>query len=148
MQFDYFCRMQLDFSLQQINDIAHRLISHWETPRTVALSGGMGAGKTTLVHALCEALSVKGAVGSPTFSIINEYVSEGQPVFHIDCYRLKDEEEAIDAGVEECLYSGSWCFVEWPEKIPHLLPPGVETLQLTLVDGNTRRLNLNSGFNL
>lgn len=132
--------MHLKFSLGELPTVVSRLISEAGTKRTIALQGSMGAGKTTLVHAFCDALGVRDAVGSPTFSIINEYGTTGGPVYHIDCYRLRDEQEAIDAGVEDCLYSGNWCFVEWPEKIPHLLPPDTMRIFLEQQEDGSRLL--------
>ncbi len=86
--------------------------------------GEMGAGKTTLIKTICEKLGVESLVQSPTFSIVNEYVSDqGKPIFHFDFYRLKNENEAYDIGSEEYLYSGNFCFIEWPEKIESLWPP-------------------------
>lgn len=138
--------MDGDFRLEDISAVAAELLRQWKEPGTVALFGPMGVGKTTLVHALCDTLGVKDAVGSPTFSIINEYGGGGGgAIYHIDCYRLRSEGEAIDAGVEECLYSGHWCFVEWPEKIAGLLPPDCHRVQLSLVNGNKRRLQMISG---
>lgn len=87
-----------------------------------AFHGNMGAGKTTLITALCRYKGVDGVMSSPTFSIINEYVSEGsvENIFHIDLYRLKNEAEVLQAGVEECIFSGSICMIEWPEIAPAL----------------------------
>lgn len=114
--------------------------------RVFAFQGNMGAGKTTFIHALCDVKGVKDVVGSPTFSIINEYVFDenGQikKIYHIDLYRLKDEEEAIQAGVEDCLYSEHICFVEWPEKAPHILPQGTIHVHLSIVDQQTRQISI------
>ncbi|WP_332732783.1 tRNA (adenosine(37)-N6)-threonylcarbamoyltransferase complex ATPase subunit type 1 TsaE [Flavihumibacter sp.] len=132
--------MHLKFSLGELPAVVSKLISEAGTKRTIALQGSMGAGKTTLVHAFCDSLGVRDAVGSPTFSIINEYGTTGGPVYHIDCYRLRDEQEAIDAGVEDCLYSGNWCFVEWPEKIPHLLPTDTMRIFLEQQEDGSRLL--------
>jgi tRNA threonylcarbamoyladenosine biosynthesis protein TsaE len=104
----------------------------------------MGAGKTTFIHALCEVMNVTDAISSPTFSIINHYKTAAeQTIYHMDLYRIKDENEAINAGVEDCLYSGNICFVEWPEKAPGVFPD--ETLYITIssVNDNTRKLKLN-----
>lgn len=134
--------MLYQFTLHELPELVNQLLLQFGNRRVVALYGPMGAGKTTLVHAFCDALGVKDAVGSPTFSIINEYAAPGGSVYHIDCYRLRGESEAIDAGVEECLYSGDWCFVEWPEKIPHLLPEDAATLHITVLDPARRQLEL------
>jgi tRNA threonylcarbamoyladenosine biosynthesis protein TsaE len=84
----------------------------------------MGAGKTTLIEAICAAKGVREHTSSPTFSIINQYgyTEDGEEklIYHIDLYRLKDEEEIIQAGVEDCVYSGSLCMIEWPQKAPDL----------------------------
>jgi tRNA threonylcarbamoyladenosine biosynthesis protein TsaE len=83
----------------------------------------MGTGKTTFIAALCRAAHVKTQPSSPTFSLVNEYVTlEGESVYHIDLYRIKDHEEARNAGIEEILHSGAICFVEWPEKAPEIFP--------------------------
>ncbi len=113
-----------------------------------AFHGAMGAGKTTFIHALCDIKGVKDAVGSPTFSIINEYEydCEGTKkiLFHIDLYRLKDEEEALRAGVEDALFSGCICLVEWPEKAPGIFPDNTIHVYIELVDTKTRRLKISN----
>jgi tRNA threonylcarbamoyladenosine biosynthesis protein TsaE len=104
----------------------------------------MGAGKTTFIHAICNVLHVKDVVGSPTFSIINEYMAgSGDIIFHLDLYRLKDEEEAIAAGVEDCLYSGNLCLLEWPEKATRILPPDTLHCSLNSLSHNERKLQIN-----
>ena len=134
--------MHWNFSLKQLPLVTQELLQALGHHRVVALYGQMGAGKTTLVHAICDALGVQDAVGSPTFSIINEYGSNGGSVFHIDCYRLRNEAEAVNAGVEDCLFSGEWCFVEWPEKIPNLLPAALAIIRISVEDSLTRSLDL------
>src|SRR4051794_38672346 len=115
--------MTLSFTLDEIKDTVQKVIDYGKDYPVWAFHGEMGAGKTTVIHAVCEDLQITSAFGSPTYSIINEYKTEKVgTVFHIDCYRLKDEEEALQAGVEDTLYSGSLCFVEWPEKASSLLP--------------------------
>ena len=100
----------------------------------------MGAGKTTFIHELCAVKGVIDPVGSPTFSIINEYRYPGGKIFHIDLYRLKDEEEALRAGVEDVLYSGDLCLVEWPARAPGIFPPGTIGLQITAIDRDIREI--------
>lgn len=106
----------------------------------------MGAGKTTFIHALCETKGVKDVVGSPSYSIINEYAygedGRKKPLYHMDLYRLNDEEEAQRAGVEDALYSGSVCLVEWPERAPGIFPENTVHVYIELVDGTTRRLKI------
>ncbi len=106
----------------------------------------MGAGKTTFITALCTAKGVTSHISSPTFSLINEYTYTEDGVlgriFHIDLYRLKDEEEAVNAGIEDCFYSGNICFVEWPEKTPALLPENAVHVYMHPVNNHTRILKI------
>jgi tRNA threonylcarbamoyladenosine biosynthesis protein TsaE len=135
--------MQLSFTLDTIHEAARKL---WEAAgdhRVFALHGEMGAGKTTFVHALCDVKGVTSTVGSPTFSIINEYAYPGGQLYHIDLYRLKDEEEAIRAGVEDCLYSGNICLVEWPERAEGIFPGNTLQVYISVTDPNTRILQIN-----
>lgn len=136
--------MDLKFSLQNINEVAKKCLTIIDEKKVIALHGEMGAGKTTLVHALCEALGVDETIGSPTFSIINQYQTRsGEKVYHIDLYRLQDEEEAIQAGVEDCLYSGNYCFVEWPDKAPGVFPANTIHFSIQAVNNDTRKLTIN-----
>src|SRR5262245_10608855 len=118
--------MELIFGLENIKEIATRFWKTAGNAKVFAFHGEMGSGKTTFIHALCDVKGVKDAVSSPTFSIINEYnyIEDGtsKKIFHLDLYRLKDEEEAIRAGIEDCLYSDQICFAEWPEKAPGIFP--------------------------
>jgi len=100
----------------------------------------MGAGKTTFVHALCDDKKVSSTVSSPTFSIINEYKYPGGKIFHIDLYRLKDEDDAIRAGVEDCLYSGEVCLVEWADRAPGIFPEDAVHVYINLIDPQTRKI--------
>ena len=136
--------MDLIFSLDNINHAAKQFLSAIDNRKVIALHGEMGAGKTTFVNAACEALGVKDTVGSPTFSIINQYqTTDGKMVYHIDLYRLKDEEEAMQTGVEDCLYSGDYCFVEWPGKAPAVFPENTLHVYINPVDNDTRKLTIN-----
>ena len=136
--------MEVNFTLEQIQDTALRLLSVSANYKVFALHGEMGSGKTTFIHAMCEAMGVKDVITSPTFSIINQYkTTNGQTVYHMDLYRIKDENEAINAGIEDCLYSGNICLVEWPEKAPGIFPEDTLHITLTSVDDNTRKLKIN-----
>ena len=136
--------MERIFSLDNIQEIAKEVWKFIQSSRVLAFHGAMGAGKTTFIHALCDVKNVRDTVGSPTFSIINEYAfsenGKEKRIYHIDLYRLKDEQEAIQAGVEDCLYSDHICLVEWPEKIPSLLPEDTLHIYLNIIDETTRRL--------
>jgi len=106
-----------------LREVAQQLLSLLGDAKIVAFYGEMGSGKTTLIKAMCECLECVDAVNSPTFAIINEYFTKnGTTVYHFDFYRLKNICEALDIGIEEYLYSGHFCFLEWPEQIEDLLP--------------------------
>lgn len=138
----YFCNMELTFQLGDIRKAAREFLDQAGEYIVFAFHGEMGAGKTTFIHALCDEMQVSSTVGSPTFSIINEYSYPGGSLFHIDLYRLNDEEEAVRAGIEDCLYSGDICFVEWPERIPHLFPEHTLHVFLEATDNTTRLLSV------
>ena len=102
---------------------ARKLLESRPDARVFAISGEMGAGKTTFIKAICKVLGVPDIVQSPTFAIVNEYKrTNGESVFHIDFYRIKKAEEAFDIGYEDYVYSGHYCFIEWPELVEGLLP--------------------------
>nr|WP_294922053.1 tRNA (adenosine(37)-N6)-threonylcarbamoyltransferase complex ATPase subunit type 1 TsaE [uncultured Flavobacterium sp.] len=134
--------MNIIFSLDQIQEVAEQIIA--QNPKKIILfNGEMGVGKTTLIKQLCKTLGVEDATSSPTFSLVNEYhTSSNQIVYHFDFYRLNKETEALDMGIDDYLYSGNWCFVEWSEKIANLIPDehSVVTIELDL-DGK-RKLEL------
>lgn len=126
-------------------DIYEKARQFWQAVndgKIIAFHGEMGSGKTTFIHALCEVKHVSSSFSSPTFSIINEYLFPGGAIFHIDLYRLKDEDEAIRAGVEDCFYSGNICLVEWPEKAPGIFPENTLHIYVDFIDSRTRRLRL------
>jgi tRNA threonylcarbamoyladenosine biosynthesis protein TsaE len=134
--------MALTFTLATIRDAADRFWKEFHGYKVFAFHGQMGVGKTTFIHALCDAQRVSSTVGSPSFSIINEYTYPAGNIFHIDLYRLKDEEEAIRAGVEDVLYSGNICLVEWAERIPGLFPEDTINVDIEMVDGQTRLMRV------
>jgi tRNA threonylcarbamoyladenosine biosynthesis protein TsaE len=124
------------FTMEQLGDIASDILARDPNQRVFAFYGQMGAGKTTLIKALCDQLKVSDVVGSPTFSIVNQYMTQhGESVYHFDFYRMKKPEEAYDIGYEEYLYSGNFCFLEWPEIIEPLLPEDVKRIFIEDRDG-------------
>ena len=111
-------------SLADINEAAKKFIENMGDGKVFAFYGKMGAGKTTFIKAVCEELGVDDVITSPTFAIVNEYQSatSGDSIHHFDFYRIKKLDEVYDMGYEDYLYSGSLCFLEWPELIEELLP--------------------------
>ena len=134
--------MEVVFSIDELENVAQKIIA--QNPNKVILfNGEMGVGKTTLIKKLCSLLGVEGATSSPTFSLVNEYQTiTNQIVYHFDCYRLKSETEAFDMGIDEYLYSGNWCFIEWSEKIRTLIPELHSTVTIKLQSDGKRLLEL------
>lgn len=136
--------MEIEYSLQEIDVIAQQVWEQFNDYKIWAFNATMGSGKTTFIHALCKHLQVKDVVNSPTFSIINQYYSNQlkQSIYHIDAYRLKDEQEAIDSGVEDALYSKQICLVEWPSIIASILPLPYLSVEINMVNTERRKINL------
>ena len=133
--------MELTYHLSEIKKIASQLWLEGKEKKVWAFDAAMGAGKTTLIHALCEVLQIKDAVTSPTFAIINEYKSAvAGTVFHMDWYRIKDETEAIQAGCEDCIESGNLCFIEWPQKAAAILPSDTFHIFIEIIHDTNRKL--------
>jgi tRNA threonylcarbamoyladenosine biosynthesis protein TsaE len=134
--------MDILFSIDQLEEVAQQIIA--QNPNKVILfHGEMGVGKTTLIKQLCTSLGVQGATSSPTFSLVNEYEApQNQLVYHFDFYRVNKEEEALDMGIDEYLYSGHWCFIEWAEKIENLIPEKHSVINIVALADGTRKLTL------
>lgn len=133
--------MELNFTLEEIHTVAKKMLPIIDTHRVIAFHGQMGAGKTTLIKAFCKAMGVQDVISSPTYSLINSYKTPNNTaIFHIDLYRIKDEEEAINAGIEDCLYSTHICLIEWPDKIENLLPENTLHLTLTIQPDRSRKI--------
>lgn len=134
--------MEFIFSLDEIENVARSVVA--ENPNKVILfHGEMGAGKTTFIKQLAKELGVTEATSSPTFSLVNEYqTTTNHAVYHFDFYRLKNETEALDMGVDEYLYSGNWCFIEWAEQIPNLVPESHSVISIKELPDGRRALEL------
>lgn len=133
-------------SINELNDFATRFWEQVGDAKLFAFHGSMGAGKTTIITALCKQKGVKDVISSPTFSIINEYrfSEDGQEkkIYHLDLYRLNSMEEIIQAGVEDCIYSGAICFVEWPEKASSFLTENTIHVFIEMTDTITRDVKI------
>ena len=127
-------------SLAEINDAARQFVAAMGDSKVFAFYGKMGAGKTTFVKAVCEALGVDDVITSPTFAIVNEYQSAttGESIYHFDFYRIKKLEEVYDMGYEDYFYSGCLCFLEWPELIEELLPEDACKVTIEETEGGAR----------
>jgi len=126
-------------SLLDLPSVAKQLIEFASTEKIFVFEGDMGAGKTTFIKKICEALGVSDVVSSPTYSIVNEYESPSGSVFHFDFYRIKDIQEAYDLGYEEYFYGGGICLIEWPERVDELLPEHYIKVEIA-VEAETQRL--------
>lgn len=126
-------------SLDSIKDTALEFVKQMGDNTVFAFHGEMGAGKTTFIKAICEVLGVDDVINSPTFAIVNEYRSNsGELIYHFDFYRIKNEEEAFDFGYEDYFFSGSLCFIEWPERIESLLPADIVHVSIKEIENGTR----------
>ncbi len=135
--------MQFNFSLDTIYATAQQVWIVGKSHKVWAFHGEMGSGKTTFIHSLCQVLQVSSTISSPTYSIINEYYSPiAETIFHMDWYRLSGEEEALQAGVEDALYSNQLCLVEWPDRAARLLPPDTFHIFLEMVNEKNRIMRL------
>jgi tRNA threonylcarbamoyladenosine biosynthesis protein TsaE len=131
--------MILKYSLKDIDKIARKLLEESKT-KIILFKGEMGSGKTTLISAMVKILGGKSKASSPTFSIVNEYKVKSDIVYHFDFYRIKNQIEALDIGIEDYFYSGNWNFVEWPDKIKPLLPNNTTTVKLSILSNQEREL--------
>lgn len=134
--------MNENYSLDELALIAKKVIEN-ATGKVLLFYGNMGVGKTTLIKEICKYLGVEDIANSPTFSLVNEYKTlNNNTVYHFDFYRIEDEEEAYDMGVEDYLYSNNWCFIEWPENVKNLLPLDSVTVEISLLDNGQRNIQL------
>ena len=140
--------LKRNFKLDQIDEIAHFIIEHIPPSGVVTFEGDLGAGKTTLIRSICKQLNVVDTVSSPTFSLMNLYqTSSGSKyaeIAHMDFYRIADEQEAVRAGLEEYLYGGNCCLVEWPQKASGILPSQALIVHLSLIDVDERHIEVES----
>lgn len=132
-------------SIDELPQAAHEFMAHMDDYTVYAFYGAMGAGKTTFINALCRELGVESDMtNSPSFAIINEYRSDttAELIYHFDCYRLENEQEAIDIDAEDYFDSGALCFIEWPERIEGLLPDDTVRVDIVVNDDESRTITL------
>ena len=134
--------MTKNYTLQQLPEIAKEVIE-FSKHKVLLFYGEMGVGKTTLIKEVVKQLEVLDTVSSPTFSLVNEYLtSKNEKVYHFDFYRINKEEEAMDIGIEDYFFSDHWCFIEWPQNISSLLPTNSVKIELTKNKNESRTLNI------
>lgn len=131
------------YTINTIGNVAKELLHTFKEQKVFAFDGELGAGKTRLIAELCALLGVLHTVSSPTYSIINEYGAGNNKIYHLDLYRMQDEQEALDAGVEEALFSGGYCFAEWASKVPTLFPEDTVWVTIEILPDGYRRLTAN-----
>ena len=133
----------LSYSLNDLKSVAEQVIACFKDNKVILFEGEMGAGKTTLIKVICELLGVKDNVSSPTFGIVNEYLSDTEDqIYHFDFYRFDDESEALSVGVDDYFYSNNYCFIEWSSKIPSFIPEKHGVVEIQIVDELTRSLQV------
>lgn len=125
---------------EALEQVAKEILDKMGRHRLLLLEGDLGAGKTTLIQACCRQLGVQEAITSPTFALVNEYQGAEGPVFHLDLYRLTELQEAINIGIEEYLYSGNYCFIEWPDVLESYLEEDHPRLLLEIMDDSSRKI--------
>jgi tRNA threonylcarbamoyladenosine biosynthesis protein TsaE len=132
--------MDMIYTLAQMDDVAQSLMKKFGTQSVWAFHAPMGAGKTTLITALCKILGVQDRVNSPTFAIMNEYQGLGKVIYHMDWYRLENDGEARRAGVEMAMEDSDYCFIEWPEKVINLIPAEALHIEIEILGPEHRRI--------
>tara|TARA_B110000003_G_scaffold53347_1_gene53152 strand:+ start:105201 stop:105608 length:408 start_codon:yes stop_codon:yes gene_type:complete len=134
--------MNKNYSLLDLNEVAKEIISNSKN-KILLFNGKMGVGKTSLIKEICKVIGTEDLINSPTFSIVNEYLSNtNENIYHFDFYRIKNEEEALDLGICDYLYSNSWCLIEWPSVILNLLPLNFTIIHLIELDDGQRNIQL------
>lgn len=134
--------MDKNYTLKDVAQLSRDIIKN-VSHNVLLFYGDMGVGKTTLIKQICKDLGSNDIISSPTFSLVNEYSSKNETLYHFDFYRIINEEEALDIGIEDYLYRRNWCFIEWPENIRNLLPLDAIEIHLTLLEDGSRNIKIN-----
>lgn len=133
--------MELTYQLDDIDAIATQLLAYFKH-KIIVFNGDVGAGKTTLIKALTKALGSNDDVSSPTFSLVNEYSTPTDLIYHFDLYRVNSPEELLDFGIEEYIFSENWCFIEWPENSMFILPENQHVINIKTINNEKRQLKI------
>lgn len=133
--------LEVSYDISGLDEIAKLIIAK-TTHKTLLFNGEMGAGKTTLIKAICQFLGVQDTISSPTFSLVNEYEGDDTIIYHFDFYRIEDEDEAYSIGFEEYEYTGDYLFIEWSERIPNLIPEESHTINIIVEKNELRTLQI------
>lgn len=134
--------MNKNYSFLDLNQIAKEIIRN-SKHKILLFHGEMGVGKTTLIKEICKILGTEDLINSPTFSIVNEYITNtNEIIYHFDFYRIKNEEEALNLGLEDYFYSNAWCLIEWPSVIQNLVPLKNSTIHITELNNGQRNIEL------
>jgi tRNA threonylcarbamoyladenosine biosynthesis protein TsaE len=139
--------LELEYHIEDIDIVAKQILDHISS-KTILFYGDMGAGKTTLIKSLVKSLGCEDDVSSPTFSIVNEYHLKDNSIYHFDLYRISDEEEALNFGFEDYLYTSKWVFIEWPQNVQNLLPEDINTIDISYKSKTSRSLKLSQKHNI
>ena len=132
--------MEMVYSLTELSQVAGALLKAYGQKPIWAFQAPMGAGKTTLIAAICKEMGITDHVTSPTFAIMNQYDASGKLVYHMDWHRIQDEKEALRTGIEAALEEADQCFIEWPENAKGLLPQDTQVFQIEILDPEHRRI--------
>lgn len=135
--------LELEFELDNIDAAAKEFLDKTKGYRVFAFSGELGAGKTTFISSLCKELGVEEVVSSPTFAIIQQYDStKAGNIYHMDLYRIKSEDEAINSGLEDCILGNDLCMVEWPQNAPGIFPEDTVKINITITSHSRRKMQI------
>ena len=131
--------------VRQLNKVAERIVANAGDIKVWFFKGDLGAGKTALIQEICKILDVEDVVVSPSFALVNVYNNgkDKKEIYHIDLYRLKNTEEAIDLGIEDYLYSGNYCFIEWPQIIEDIAPGVYLEIEMEILPDSKRKIKIN-----
>jgi tRNA threonylcarbamoyladenosine biosynthesis protein TsaE len=139
--------LELDYQIEDIETVAKQILDQ-ASSKTILFYGDMGAGKTTLIKSLVKLIGSYDDVSSPTFSIVNDYKLENGSIYHFDLYRINDEEEALNFGFEDYLYTSNWVFIEWPQNAKNLIPEDTNTIEISHKNKTSRSLKLSHKHNI